>query len=55
MAEAKKVKARVLSHCEHGAPNDVVELPADVAKPLDGVVIDTSPAAVAYADSLKSQ
>lgn len=52
MAEAKKVKARVLVKCEHGAPDDVVELDAAAAKALAGVV-DTDPAAVAYAESLK--
>lgn len=55
MAEAKltkTVKARVLVACEHGAPNDVVEIDADQAKSLEGVV-DTTPAAVAYAESLK--
>lgn len=55
MAEAKlekKVKARVLVNCEHGAPNDVVELDAELAKTLEGVV-DAAPAAVKYAESLK--
>lgn len=53
-AKAKTVKARVLSACKHGQPNDVAELPADVAKQAekDGLV-DTDKAAVAYALSLK--
>lgn len=52
MADAKKVKARVLVSCEHGAPNDVVEIDAAAVKSLEGVV-DATPAAVAYAESLK--
>lgn len=52
--KAKTVKARVLTQCSHGAPNDVAELPADVAKQAekDGLV-DTDKAAVAYAMGLK--
>lgn len=52
MAEAKKVKVRILARCAHGEPDDVVELSAAEAKALDGVV-DTDPSAVAYAESLK--
>lgn len=52
MAEPKKVKARVLVACDLGAPNDVVEIDADQAKSLENVV-DTAPAAVKYAESLK--
>jgi hypothetical protein len=52
MADAKKVKARVLVDCDLGKCNDVVEVdPADV-KGLEGVV-DAAPAAVKYAESLK--
>lgn len=51
MAEAKKVKVRVLVACDYGQPNDVVEIDAAEAKGLEGVV-DTDPAAVAYAESL---
>lgn len=53
-AKVKTVKARVLSACQHGQPNDVAELPADVAKQAekDGLV-DTDKAAVAYALGLK--
>lgn len=53
-AKTKTVKARVLTACQHGQPNDVAELPADVAKQAekDGLV-DTEKAAVAYAMSLK--
>lgn len=47
----EQVKARVLSDCEHGACNDVIEIDAALAKALAGVV-DTDPAAVAYAESL---
>lgn len=53
-AKTKTVKVRVLTACQHGQPNDVAELPADVAKQAekDGLV-DTDKAAVAYAVSLK--
>ena len=53
-AKAKTVKARVLIACAHGQPNDVAELPAEVAKQAekDGLV-DTDKAAVTYALSLK--
>nr|GFD52848.1 hypothetical protein [Tanacetum cinerariifolium] len=51
MADAKKVKARVLVDGAYGKCNDVIEIdPADV-KSLAGVV-DAEPAAVAYAESL---
>lgn len=50
----EQVKARVLVDCEHGACNDVIEIDAALAKSLDGVV-DTDPAAVAYAESLASE
>lgn len=46
-----QVKARVLVECEHGKPNDVIEIDAALIESLDGVV-DTSPEAVAYAESL---
>lgn len=49
---AALVKARVLAHCEHGKPDDVIELAPELAKSLEGVV-DTDPAAVKYAESLK--
>lgn len=52
MAEQKKVKARVLIDCVHGKCNDVVEVDQDDVKSLEGVV-DASPAAVKYAESLK--
>lgn len=50
---AKTVKARVLAQCEHGQPDDVVELPAAVAKAAekDGLV-DSNKEAVAYAAGL---
>jgi glutamate dehydrogenase/leucine dehydrogenase len=51
MAEAKKVKARVLVEGARGKPNDVIEIDAAEAKALAGTV-DTDPAAVAYAESL---
>ena len=52
MADAKKVKVRVLVKCEHGVPNDVVEVDAADVKSLEGVV-DATPAAVAFAETLK--
>jgi hypothetical protein len=52
MAESKKVKARVLVDGAHGKCNDVIEIDADEAKSLEGIV-DTNPAAVKYAESLK--
>lgn len=50
---AKTVKARVLTQCEHGQPNDLVELPEAAAKAAekDGLV-DTNKAAVQYAAEL---
>lgn len=47
------VKARVLTPCQFGAVNSVVTLSATQAKAAerDGLV-DTAPAAVAYAESL---
>jgi len=46
------VKVRVLLDCAHGKCNDVVELDAALAASLVGQV-DTDPAAVEYAESLK--
>ena len=54
MAEAKKVKARVLAACELGQPNDVVEIDASEVKSLADVV-DADPKAVAYAESLATE
>ena len=45
------VKARVLAASAYGQPNDVIEIDAALAKIIPDVV-DTSPAAVAYAESL---
>jgi hypothetical protein len=45
------VKVRVLAHCGYGKPDDVIQLDPALVKTLDGVV-DSSPAAVAYAQSL---
>ncbi len=47
----RTVRARVLVQCALGAPNDVVEVDANLAETM-GNVIDTDPAAVAYAESL---
>jgi len=52
MAEAKKVKARVLIDCDLGKCNDVVEVDQTDVKGLEGVV-DAAPAAVKYAETLK--
>lgn len=53
-AKTKTVKARVLVACEHGSPNDLVELPADVAKQAEKEgSVDTDKGAVAYAASLE--
>ncbi|WP_219118980.1 hypothetical protein [Janthinobacterium sp. UMAB-56] len=46
------VKARVLVSCAYGEPNDIIELEEQLAAPL-GAVIDTDPAAVAYAESIQ--
>lgn len=53
-AKVKTVKARVLTACAYGQPNDVADVPADQVKAAeaDGL-IDTNKAAVAYAASLK--
>lgn len=48
----RQVKARVLVACALGAPNDVVEVDRAQADSLIGV-LDTNPAAVAYAESLR--
>ena len=52
-AKTKTVKARVLTACAYGQPNDVAEIPADQVKAAekDGL-IDTDKAAVAYAAGL---
>ena len=52
MAETKKVKARVLVDGAYGKCDDVIEIDAEQVKELQGVV-DTTPAAVKYAESLK--
>ena len=46
------VKARVLVACAYGEPNDVVDLGEELAATL-GAVVDTDPAAVAYAESIQ--
>jgi len=48
------VKARVLAASSYGKPNDVIEIDAALAKTLPDAV-DTSPEAVAYAESLTAQ
>lgn len=52
-SKAKTIKVRVLVACSHGQPDDVVNLPADVAKLAEeGGQVDSNKAAVAYAASL---
>lgn len=51
---AKLIKARVLLDCAHGKCDDVIEIDAAHAKSLADV-LDTDPAAVAYAESLAAQ
>jgi hypothetical protein len=50
-SSAQIVKARVLVGCVYGHCDDVVEIEAKLIEQLAGVV-DTDPAAVAYAESL---
>jgi len=47
-AAPELVRARVLTLCDFGAPNDVVEVDEELAKARVDV-LDTDPAAVAYA------
>lgn len=52
-AKAKTIKVRVLVACSHGQPDEVVSLPADVAKLAEeGGQVDSNKAAVAYALTL---
>jgi hypothetical protein len=53
--EAKgEVKARILRDCVYGKCDDVVSIDASLVESLVGV-LDADPAAVAYAESLKSE
>lgn len=45
------VKVRVLAHCGYGKPNDIVQVDPALVESLKDVV-DATPAAVAYAESL---
>lgn len=48
-----QVKARVLTDCEHGKPNDVCMLSADVCTVAqEHGLVDASAEAVAYAESI---
>lgn len=47
-----QVKVRVLVDCEYGQPDDVVTIDAALTASLVGIV-DSSPEAVAYAESLQ--
>jgi hypothetical protein len=51
---ARLVKARVLTSCEYGSPNDLAEVPSELVKQAekDGL-IDTDKGAVAYASGLE--
>ncbi len=47
------VRARVLTDCQIGKANDVVELPAELAEQMAELgLIDTDTGAVAYAEGL---
>jgi hypothetical protein len=49
------IKARVLTECGYGAPDDVVETDAsDIAIGVESGLLDSNPDAVAYAESLKA-
>ncbi len=52
--KTKTVKARVLQDCEHGNPNDLVQLDEAIAKAAEKAgLVDTHKAAVAYAAALQ--
>lgn len=54
--KVKTVKARVLLDGSLGKANDVIEVAADLVKALESEgQVDTSKAAVAYAQSLKTE
>lgn len=54
-SSAKTVKVRVLVACIHGQPDEVVTLPADVAKLAEKAgQVDSNKAAVAYALTLQT-
>jgi hypothetical protein len=53
-AETGEVKARVLVDCSHGKVNDVVTFRSATEAQAAGPEVDTDPAAVEYAESLKS-
>lgn len=49
------IKARVLTACGYGAPDDVVELPeGDITVGVESGLLDSNPDAVAYAEALKA-
>ena len=50
-AAPRTVHARVLAQCDLGQPNDVIEVDPELARARAGV-LDTDPAAVAYAATL---
>lgn len=52
MATEKHIKARVLVECDLGKANDVIEIDPALAKAMADKV-DTDPAAIKYAESLK--
>ena len=53
--KGKSIKVRVLMACPHGQPDEVVSLPADVAKVAEEAgQVDSNKAAVAYAASLQA-
>lgn len=53
-SKERTVRARVLADCAHGKVNDLIDLPASIAKQAEKEgVIDTDKAAVAYAAGLE--
>lgn len=54
-ADKGPVKARVLTDCQYGKPDDVVTLTAKEAKEAESQgFVDSNADAVAYAESLKA-
>ena len=50
------VKARVLTSCMYGAPDDVAEMSEDdILTGMEAGLLDSNPDAVAYAEGLKAE
>lgn len=52
--QSATVKGRVLTDCAFGKCNQVVEIPVELVE-SSADVVDTTPAAVAYAESLAAE